>query len=396
MTKLPKYEAYALRRKFAGLDVPDWLPLSPVVKAMVSNPDLTMDKGMIFLAALGDDITAQVMKLDPHTPPDGEGLPVFIHASQLAKLPPIEWLLKPFLPKRGLTVIYGASGDGKSFYALDLALNVGQDNTVVYMIGEGQYGYPARVGAWTKHHKRSEGGLYMHMESVSLSDENALETFIDTIAPTNPELVIVDTVARAMTGYDENSTRDMGLFIQACNRLMKRLECAVLLVHHTNKGGRDERGSGALRGAADTMLRTYKEDDVILLECAKTKDSEPFETLAYKLVSIEVEHGGEKVKSAVMLPAEDVIATQDTPLSVNQRKILEVLAMPVNQEGLERDEILSETDIPRSTLRRALNSLMERGFIGQEEPRKPYRVTDIGIKHVGSQGSQGSQGSRAK
>lgn len=379
MTKLPRLEAYALRRKFAGLDVPEGLPLSPVVQAIVNTP-MTLDKGMLFLSALGDELTAQIMKIDPDSKPFGDGLPVFIHASQLRDLPPIEWLRKPILPKQGLTVIYGASGDGKSFYALGLALEVAQHSPVVYMVGEGQYGYPARVGAWCQHHKASEGGLYMHMESVSLSDETALETFIDTIAPTNPELVIVDTVARAMTGYDENSTRDMGLFIQACNRLMKRLECAVLLVHHTNKGGQEERGSGALRGAADAMIRIYKEDDVILAECAKTKDAEPFETEGYKLVSVEYQDKHGLLKSAVLLPADVVIATADSSLSVSQRKILDLLAMPMNQDGLERDEIRTQTNLAHGTLSRALNSLMQRGFIAQDEPRKPYQITDEGLK----------------
>lgn len=380
MSRLPKYEAYALRCKFAGLDVPKWLPLSPVVAAMVDNPNLTMEKGMVFLAAMGDDIAAQVMKVDPNTPPDGDGLPVFIHASLLDNLPPLEWLKKPILPKQGLTVIYGASGDGKSFYALNIALEVAQHANVVYMVGEGQYGYPPRVGAWKKHHKQAEGGLYMHMESVSLSDETALETFIDTIAPTNPHLVIVDTVARAMTGYDENSTRDMGLFIQACNRLMKRLDCAVLLVHHTNKGGFEERGSGALRGASDAMIRIYKEDDVILAECAKTKDAEPFETEAYKLVSMEFEGKHGLLKSAVLIPADMVIATEDTPLSASQKKILDLLALPVSKDGLERDDIKSQTNLAHGTLARALNSLLERGFITQDEPRKPYKITSDGLK----------------
>ncbi len=213
---------------------------------------------------------------------------------------------------------------------------------------------------------------------MSISDEDALSTFIDTIAPTTPELVIIDTVARAMTGYDENSTRDMGLFIRACNQVMRRLDCAVLLVHHTNKGGREERGSGALRGAADAMLRVYKEDDVILVECAKTKDAEPFETEAYKLVSVQVTNGNERLKSAVLLPAEMVLATQESPLSIPQRKVLDVLAMAAG--GLERDEIKAQADLAHGTLARALNSLMEREFISQEEPRKPYTITPKGLE----------------
>lgn len=381
MTKLPKYEAYALRRKLAGLDVPD-LPISPFVKAIVENPNLTTDKAMILLGVMGDDITAQIMKLDPNAKPDGNGLPVFIHASQLADLPPIEWLRKPILPKQGLSVIYGASGDGKSFYALNLALEVAQASSVVYMVGEGQYGYPARVGAWVKHHKRSEGSLYMHMESVSLSDSMALETFIDTIQPTNPDLIIVDTVARAMTGYDENSTRDMGLFIQACNHLMKRLDCAVLLVHHTNKGGQEERGSGALRGASDAMIRIYKEDDVILAECAKTKDAEPFETEAYRLISIEYETKSGVLKSGVLIPEDMVVNTEDSPLSVAQKKVLDCLGQSANADGLGREDIRQATHLAYSTITRALSSLMNRGFISQDEPYKPYKITDAGNKKI--------------
>jgi len=380
---LPKYDAYALRCKLSGLDVPEGLPLSTFVQAIVDNPNFNMEMGMQLMSVLGDGITSQIMKIDPTQKPDGDGMPVLIHASQLKNLPPIEWLQKPILPKQGLTTLYGGSGDGKSFYAIHTALTIAQSHSVVYMVGEGQHGYPSRVGAWCKHHHKTEGKLYMHMESVSLSDPAALEMFIETITPTNPDLVVVDTVARAMTGFDENSTRDMGVFIQACNKLMKRLDCAVLLVHHTNKGGIVERGSGALRGASDAMIRLHKEDDTILLECAKTKDAEPFETKAYKLVSVKYDTEFGEMASAVLVPSERVAITDMTPLSHIQKKILEVLAMVVNDGGLDRAEIRNETNIPNGTLGRALNTLLAREFVEQDGYGKPYTITSKGLEKIG-------------
>ena len=44
--------------------------------------------------------------------------------SDLDKLPPAEWLVHSILPEKGVAAIYGPSGSGKSFLAIDLAVSI--------------------------------------------------------------------------------------------------------------------------------------------------------------------------------------------------------------------------------------------------------------------------------
>src|SRR5207253_1113505 len=69
----------------------------------------------------------------------------------------------------------------------------------------------------------------------------------------------------ALHARDENEQSQMGPVLQAIQRIMSETGCAVVLVHHTRKGGSwnpssrkpissaEARGSGALPGAADQL-----------------------------------------------------------------------------------------------------------------------------------------------
>src|SRR5690606_22901490 len=114
--------------------------------------------------------------------------------------------------------------------------------------------------------------------SFTLLEREILGLLIADLQPISPILIVVDTLAMAMAGGDENSQRDMGILLRSCRALTYNLSASVLLVHHLGKTGVRERGSSALRGNADTMIQVNPADDVISVECSKTKDEKPFET----------------------------------------------------------------------------------------------------------------------
>lgn len=61
--------------------------------------------------------------------------------------------------------------------------------------------------------------------------------------------------------------------------LCARYNAAALVVHHTGKDGDAERGSSALRGAADAMMALRPDGGGAKLESVKAKDAEPFESI---------------------------------------------------------------------------------------------------------------------
>lgn len=304
-----------------------------------------------------------------------------IHASELRNLPPIEWIVPGEIPERGVTVLFGPSGAGKSFLALDYALNIAQADPVLYMAGEGEYGYRQRVAAWCEHHGKTEGHLYMSIGAVQVMESGDLNEFLAVNAAIKPRIVIIDTMARSMVGADENSTRDMGMFIRACEQIKRALDSAVLIIHHTNKGGVYERGNSALRGASDAMIKITADDDLIIVESAKTKDAQPFQTRYMKLLPVSVDMDGQQLDSAVMVEADKVVQTPDDPLTPNQEKVLRML---VDEEhGASRTEIAEATNVPYHSLQRILVRLRKLGFIEQPARNSPYQITDAGRQRVG-------------
>jgi DNA-binding MarR family transcriptional regulator len=248
------------------------------------------------------------------------------------------------------------------------------------MAGEGEYGYRQRVAAWCKHHAKTEGRLFMCIGAVQLLEPGDLEAFLQKIKAIKPIIVVIDTMARSMVGSDENSTRDMGLFIQALGTVRQALDCAVLVIHHTNKEGVFERGSSALRGASDSMIKVSAEDDLIRIECSKTKDAQPFPTRHAQIVPVEVQINDQVIDSAVIIPAEKVAQTPDDPLTNAQIDVLRIL----NDEpfGAERKEIADLTNIPYHSLQRVLSRLKQLGYIQQPARNEPYQITDAGKERL--------------
>jgi hypothetical protein len=186
-----------------------------------------------------------------------------------------------------------------------------------------------------------------------------------------------------MVGSDENSTRDMGLFIAACEHVKRELSCSVLIVHHTNKGGVSERGSGALRGAADVMIKQYMDDDVIIIECSKTKDAEPFPTAYMKLLPVQIQLDNAEKSVPVLVPTDKIIESPDSPLTRNQIKVMEALALEIFTSGATVVE-LAETipDMERGAINRAISRLMAKGYVMQPAKREPYELTKLGLTRL--------------
>lgn len=331
--------------------------------------------------------TSRALTLLPSLPLDSDGSVSFprnwyiIPAADLQTLPPIEWIVPGEIPARGITVLFGPSGAGKSFLALDYALKIAQSEPVLYMAGEGEYGYRQRVKAWCDHHKQSEGQLYMCIGAVQLMETGDLEAFLAANAAIKPRIVIIDTMARSMVGSDENSTRDMGMFIQACEQVKRALDCAVLIIHHTNKGGVYERGNSALRGASDAMIKITADDDLVIVESAKTKDAQPFQTRYMRLLKVSVSLDGESVESVVMVESDKVIQTPTDPLTMLQEKVLRMLAD--ERFGATRSEISDVTTITYGSLQKILTRLQKLEFVRQDAKGSPYQVTDAGLRRLG-------------
>ncbi|AEI71140.1 hypothetical protein [EBPR siphovirus 5] len=240
----------------------------------------------------------------------------------LLAMPDPKFLIDRHVPERGTGILYGAPGTGKSFITLDatLALAFGfetwQGNPinlnvvgeagaerekvcVVYLAGEGAPGYKPRIMAWMQKHgiplsEWERGRFALIDDSVNFMNPDDVSKLVRSVkrrTGCRVAVLVVDTASRVLPGADENLQKDMSLFIDACRRLERALECVVWGVHHTNKSG-DMRGSSVIEGGADFIfaLDRPKGSPVGSLFCFKMKDGAAdawTEKYRFDLVSIE-------------------------------------------------------------------------------------------------------------
>lgn len=228
----------------------------------------------------------------------------------LADIEPVlngEWLIKDLLPATGLGVIYGAPGCGKSFLALDVALHVAAGRTwagkttkqagVIYIASEGSSGFRKRVVAACRHHgipKTTPFGLISTPPNLGTGTRDAddLITSVRDQADAlgfTPALIILDTLARSMDGADENSPRDMGVFVSNAERIGQELGALVVAVHHSGKDAdKGMRGSSALHGASAIEWEVSSDDAGRSARVAKNKDGEAGMFFMFQMFRVEV------------------------------------------------------------------------------------------------------------
>ena len=273
-------------------DVYDWFDNGGSVEALRA-----LVKGAEILT------TAEVP--DPVSEAENAGNDVFLTFDEqyLMSMPPVEWMVEGLLTRHGFAVMYGAPGTGKSFLAIDVAMSLahgrdwqGRDTkqgAVLYIAGEGVGGLGKRVKAWRLHNKIDGAGeLIVLPTAVNFREQEQVEKLMRTIDALGKSFscVVVDTVARALLGGEENSATDMGLFVAACDAIKAHCGCGLLAIHHANKtasgGINSMRGSSALAGAADTVIAVSKQETLVTVTMDKQKDAEPIEKMVFEMVSV--------------------------------------------------------------------------------------------------------------
>lgn len=284
-----------------------------------------------------------------------------VDISEMKVRPPVKWLIPGVIPANGLCMLFGPSGVYKSFHALDLAVQVSRKTNCIYVLAEGNDGMPSRINAYEKHHNVQLQNLFFCDGAIDMFSDVEMTAFRRIIGQYKPGLIIVDTFAMCTGGADENSARDMKVIVEQCRRITDQLKCAILLVHHTNKEGLAERGSATIRNNSETTIRMIKMDDVVQVESLKSRDRTQFATYYLKPVTVQLgykDDDGNDVSSLVLLPADNVVATNDlTPL---QLQILKALAVEPNASFAD---LATMTEQRRGVIQRVITKLTDAGYV---------------------------------
>ena len=229
-------------------------------------------------------------------------------ASLFADVFPISWTVKGLLPERGLGLVYGAPGAGKSFLLLNVACAIAEGCNwlgrktrrapVVYLCLEGERGFAQRILAWEHANgKRAPELLMVTVDSFHLHNADDTAALSQTIvrwvkklpAGLASPVVIVDTLNRAMPGSEENGSADMGRSLEGCAILQKATGGLVLLVHHSGKDtDKGPRGHSSLLAAADVSILVGRNTKGRFWESKKMKDGTDDIHGAFDLVQVSL------------------------------------------------------------------------------------------------------------
>lgn len=320
-------------------------------------------------------------------------------AEQAEALEPSQGILGDILYESSVAILYAKSGRWKSFLGLAMGFACATGGTlfgrrsrqgsVVYIAAEGARNIGKRITALRMQHDRHGETipLYVLGRSVNLLDASGVRRLISDIRAQlgdAPLLVIIDTMARSMPGGNENDAKDINAVYDAAQAIKEAFGCCALIVHHDGKETtRGARGSSAIYGNADTVLRitgheastTIFPGDTVKLECEKPKDDAPFDAISFTTEKRQwATESGVFYSSLVVTPSvTQEEADEPRPLTELQESVLSVLTA-VFPDGLTSAEWEEESGVSERTFYKIRKALEERKLCWLDRETKTYRT----------------------
>lgn len=294
----------------------------------------------------------------------------WLHEARAQK-PKRDWLVKDLILAGTFGIVYGPPGCGKSFLTSDMLLTMaasdqpewfgykGRRFGVVYVVAEGADDFEIRLHAWL-----ADKGIdpehvipFVYLPtSIDLRSSDApakaLAAEINQISEMMQEkcgvrvgAVCIDTVARSLTGGNENDSAVMSSFVANCNLIQRETGAAVIGVHHGGKeGGRGPRGHEALHGAADFEIEVTgaTPETPNLWTVRKLKAGPAGATHRFRLRQTRVgeDEDGDPITSCIVVPQDGTaqVAKKEEPkgwkVNPTEREFLVVLAEVIERRGI--------------------------------------------------------------
>ncbi len=189
----------------------------------------------------------------------------------MADQPPVQWVIEQLVTAGSVSVFFGAPGSKKTWALLSLAVHVALGepwlgfNTMpvkVLVIDEesGEIRFMRRLNAAIQGRLADENIPieFVCLAGFRLDDKNDAEELERLITERGAGLVIFDALADLMTG-DESTKKDTQPLFTALRRIADKTQCAIIVIHHSNRSG-EYRGSSAIPGSVDLMLKIKSEN----------------------------------------------------------------------------------------------------------------------------------------
>jgi KaiC/GvpD/RAD55 family RecA-like ATPase len=313
------------------------------------------------------------------------------------------WVIKDVLPQAELVVMYGASGSGKSFLALDMAAAIARGvewrgkrvrkGRVAYIAAEGGGGFRKRLKAYGQHNEIDLASLELgviHAAPNMMEAKDAADVVKAIKAWGGADIVIVDTFAQVMPGANENAGEDVGKALTHCKRIHELTGAMIILIHHAGKdASKGARGWSGLRAAADAELEVVRESTGRALRLTKSKDGEDGMAWGFDLeiITVGVDEDLDPITSCVVIEAQMPVpgagpARKLGPVEKAVNDVIQEFAV-AQTEGIEVGPVLAEAvkrieppaDGKRDTRKQRARRALEALCAGDDAP---YWIADDG------------------
>jgi hypothetical protein len=308
----PRTSTHTVRIEFApppGWDVP---PPDTVPDYLQAEPDMAPDM---------PDTPARPAKPAQQRP--AQSLPLIYFGDVTANLDAADFV-EGLLTERALSVVYGDSNAGKTFWVTDLAIHVAtgrkwrgrevEAGGVIYCALEGRDGISNRIAAFKAEHGLDGVDVPFAIIPVPINlldpdaDRERLALAVREAAEhmgVPVKMIVVDTLARALAGGNENSPEDMGALVNSADFIRQEVEAHVLFIHHSGKDqAKGARGHSSLRAATDTEIEVVRAEgaEIGTVRVTKQRDLPKGDTFAFKLrvVELGLNRRGKPVTSCVV------------------------------------------------------------------------------------------------
>jgi RecA-family ATPase len=289
--------------------------LAKQAQPITSADDVTYPVGLLAASEVAapatPNATTETNPGNVHQETDKTYKPFKIESWQSVKDEPVNWLVQDVIPEKSFVALYGPPASFKSFIAMDIAECIASGRPwlgkeilgtgpVLYIAGEGHGGIGARIAAIKQHHKTPDSSqLYVVRSMINL--RSSVDDFTNLILAIDElvqligvqlRMIVIDTLARAFGGGNENSSDDMGAFIQATGKIQNRYKCSLMLLHHAGKDTtKGLRGHSSLLGAVDTQMEIIRfpqtREGLILM--SKQKDGEDGQNYGFEAIEVEID-----------------------------------------------------------------------------------------------------------
>ena len=243
------------------------------------------------------------------------------------------WIIKDLIPAGpSLTLVFSPSGVGKTFLIIALSLSVAtglgqwngracQTGPILYFCGEGKASLVPSITAWCQEYNINDPRKVNFFAEDGLFDVADPQTYEELLNATEvyfsdnqPLVMIFDTMNLFMGEGDENSTKDANRFIQRVTAMTLRMNCAIILVHHTGVSNEERaRGSSVFKGALDSEIRLEKSmsEGWLTLTQTKSRYGKEIDPVNLKLKEVSIKNlspdqsdDEEEEISCVLVPAD--------------------------------------------------------------------------------------------